>query len=96
MKHNCIQRGAAGVNYHCPSTHAPPASSATGTNKAALAVNLAEMGCPTSFGDSFCHSRLLVCMPLGPAASHAGWRPSLLDNGAGKDPLEALQWAKQK
>lgn len=76
------------MKSYCPSTHTRPANSATRTNKAVLAVNLGEMGCATSFGDSLCHSELLLFVPLLPAASHTGWQQSLLDNGAGKDPLE--------
>lgn len=76
------------MKSHCLSTHTHRASSGTRTNKAALAVNLGEMGCTTSFGDSLCHSELLVFLPLGPAASHTGWQQSLLDNGPGKGPLK--------
>ena len=83
-KYDCIQRGAAGVKSHCASTHTFPASSATRTKKAALAVNLGEMGCATSFGDFLCHGELLMFVPLRPAASHTGWQQSLLDNRAGK------------
>lgn len=57
-------------------------------NKAVLAVNLGEMGCTTSSGDSLCHRELLVFVPLGPAASHTSWLQSLLDSRAGKGPLE--------